>query len=216
MATDSEQLFKVVVTGDSGVGKTNVISRFTNNEFILDNKATIGVEFGYAEVKVGSGAIAKVQIWDTAGQERFRAITRGYYKGAVGALVVYDLTKMQTFKNVDKWLQELREYADTDIVIMLVGNKTDLENEREVPTQEAKKYAERQSLLYMETSALDGQNVSTAFEQTINQIYEKKKSKPTPKPGEGATETKPTQGFKIGNPNDPGTKPPPKKEGCSC
>jgi len=211
--SDSEQLYKVVVTGDSGVGKTNVISRFTNDEFILDNKATIGVEFGYAEVKVGGGAIAKVQIWDTAGQERFRAITRGYYKGAVGALVVYDLTKMQTFKNIEKWLQELREYAESDIVIMLVGNKKDLENEREVPTQEAQKFAQKQSLLYMETSALDGENVSAAFEQTINEIHSRKKNKPL-KTGVDSTPS-PTTGFKITSPPPLDKNKPVKKE-CGC
>jgi len=211
---DSDQSFKVVVTGDSGVGKTNVISRFTNNEFILENKATIGVEFGYAEVKVGNGAIAKVQIWDTAGQERFRAITRGYYKGAVGALVVYDLTKMQSFKNIEKWLQELREYAD-DIVIMLIGNKKDLENEREVPTQEAQKFAQKQGLLYMETSALDGENITAAFEQTINEIYSRKKTKATTTKGEPLPPNPAADSFKLQIQPPPNPQAPPKKE-CGC
>jgi len=216
MPNEDETLYKVVVTGDSGVGKTNVISRFTNNEFIIDNKATIGVEFGYAEVTVNSGATVKVQIWDTAGQERFRAITRGYYKGAVGALVVYDITKGITFKNVEKWLQELREHADTDIVIMLVGNKTDLRDEREVPTEEAKRYAQKQGLLYIETSALDGENVTQAFQQTINEIYEKKKSKPTKPGGEGA-DAKPSAGFKLTPvPEENKVANSPAKQGCAC
>jgi len=170
-----EFLYKVVVTGDSGVGKTNIITRFTSGEFYVGNKATIGVEFGHAEVSLADGVKVKVQIWDTAGQERFRAITRGYYRGAVGALIVYDITKAASFKNVEKWIQELNEHADSDIVIMLVGNKTDLRASREVSTEEARKYAQKSNLLVIETSALDGENIQTAFTQTISAIYDKKK-----------------------------------------
>jgi len=170
-------LYKVVVTVDSGVGKTNIISRFTSNEFQMENKATIGVEFGHAEVTLDDGTQIKVQIWDTAGQERFRAITRGYYRGAVGALIVYDITKKQTFLNVEKWLQELHEHADSDIVIMLVGNKTDLKTSREVSTDEARKFAQKNNLLYIETSALDGENIKEAFQQTITAIHERRRGK---------------------------------------
>jgi len=172
-------LYKVVVTGDSGVGKTNIISRFTANEFQIENKATIGVEFGHAEVTLEDGTQIKVQIWDTAGQERFRAITRGYYRGAVGALIVFDITKAMTFRAVDKWLQELNEHADnSDIVIMLIGNKTDLKTSREVATDEARKFAQKNHLLYMETSALDGENVKEAFQQIINAIHQARRSRP--------------------------------------
>jgi len=170
-----DYLYKVVVTGDSGVGKTNIITRFTANEFHLENKATIGVEFGHSELTLQDGTKIKVQIWDTAGQERFRAITRGYYRGAVGALIVYDITKAVTFKNVEKWLQEMHEHADKDIVIMLVGNKLDLKASREVATEDAKRFAQKNNLLYIETSALDGENIQLAFQQTINAIYESKK-----------------------------------------
>ena len=195
-----EKLFKVVVTGDSGVGKTNIISRFTTNDFQMENKATIGVEFGHAEVDV-EGTKIKVQIWDTAGQERFRAITRGYYKGAVGALIVYDITKSQSFKNVARWLVELHEHSDPNIVIMLVGNKVDLKDQREVSTEEAKNYAKQEGLLYIETSALDNTNIPEAFKQTITSIHEKKKLEaPEPQPEQQAKgetiklhETKPTE-----------------------
>jgi len=170
-------LYKVVVTGDSGVGKTNIITRFTSNEFHLESKATIGVEFGHAEISLADNAKIKVQIWDTAGQERFRAITRGYYRGAVGALIVYDITKAATFKNVEKWLQELHEHADADIIIMLVGNKTDLKQNREVSSEEAKRFAQKSNLLYIETSALDGENIKDSFHQTISEIYNKRKPK---------------------------------------
>nr|CEG02421.1 unnamed protein product [Fusarium pseudograminearum CS3427] len=128
----------VVLIGDSGVGKSNLLSRFTRNEFNLDSKSTIGVEFATRSIQVDSKTI-KAQIWDTAGQERYRAITSAYYRGAVGALLVYDISKHQTYENVTRWLKELRDHADANIVIMLVGNKSDLRHLRAVPTEEAKR-----------------------------------------------------------------------------
>src|SRR5277367_6415707 len=130
----------VVLIGDSGVGKSNLLSRFTRNEFNLDSKSTIGVEFATRSIQVDAKTI-KAQIWDTAGQERYRAITSAYYRGAVGALLVYDISKHQTYENVTRWLKELRDHADQNIVIMLVGNKSDLRHLRAVPTEEAKSYA---------------------------------------------------------------------------
>lgn len=138
----------VVLIGDSGVGKSNLLSRFTRNEFNLDSKSTIGVEFATRSIQVDSKTI-KAQIWDTAGQERYRAITSAYYRGAVGALLVYDISKHQTYENVTRWLKELRDHADANIVIMLVGNKSDLRHLRAVPTEEAKAFA---STLTMPTS----------------------------------------------------------------
>ncbi|WZH48081.1 ras-GTPase [Fusarium acuminatum] len=119
---------------------SNLLSRFTRNEFNLDSKSTIGVEFATRSIQVDSKTI-KAQIWDTAGQERYRAITSAYYRGAVGALLVYDISKHQTYENVTRWLKELRDHADANIVIMLVGNKSDLRHLRAVPTEEAKSFA---------------------------------------------------------------------------
>ena len=116
------------------------MSRFTRNEFNLDSKSTIGVEFATRSIQVDAKTI-KAQIWDTAGQERYRAITSAYYRGAVGALLVYDISKHQTYENVTRWLKELRDHADSNIVIMLVGNKSDLRHLRAVPTEEAKQFA---------------------------------------------------------------------------
>jgi len=188
-----DYLYKVVVTGDSGVGKTNIITRFTTNEFHMENKATIGVEFGHAEVVLPDNTKIKVQIWDTAGQERFRAITRGYYRGAVAALVVYDITKAATFRNVEKWLQELQTHADADIVIMLVGNKSDLRSQREVATEDAKRFAEKNKLLYIETSALDGENIKEAFHKVVaatKEVQDKKARDRADKQDEGTGATK--------------------------
>jgi len=165
-----QYLFKVVLIGDSGVGKSNLLSRFTRNEFNLDSKSTIGVEFATRSIQVDNKTI-KAQIWDTAGQERYRAITSAYYRGAVGALLVYDISKHQTYENVTRWLKELRDHADTNIVIMLVGNKSDLRHLRAVPTEEAKEFASQHGLSFIETSALDASNVELAFQNELTGEY---------------------------------------------
>jgi len=171
-----DYLFKVVLIGDSGVGKSNLLSRFTRNEFNLESKSTIGVEFATRSISV-DGRTIKAQIWDTAGQERYRAITAAYYRGAVGALLVYDIAKHLTYENVERWLKELRDHADANIVIMLVGNKSDLRHLRAVPTEEAKAYAERNGLSFIETSALDSTNVEQAFTNILTGLYHQTKAK---------------------------------------
>ncbi|EMD34366.1 hypothetical protein CERSUDRAFT_117145 [Gelatoporia subvermispora B] len=165
-----DYLFKVVLIGDSGVGKSNLLSRFTRNEFNLESKSTIGVEFATRSINV-DGKTVKAQIWDTAGQERYRAITSAYYRGAVGALLVYDIAKHATYVNVTRWLKELRDHADSNIVIMLVGNKSDLKHLRAVPTDEAKAFAAENALSFIETSALDASNVESAFQTILTDIY---------------------------------------------
>lgn len=165
-----DYLFKVVLIGDSGVGKSNLLSRFTRNEFNLDSKSTIGVEFATKSIKVDAKTI-KAQIWDTAGQERYRAITSAYYRGAVGALLVYDISKQVTFENVERWLKELRDHAEPNIVIMLVGNKSDLRHKRAVSTETAMAFAENNNLAFIETSALDSTGVEEAFRQILTEIY---------------------------------------------
>ncbi|XP_071971037.1 ras-related protein Rab-25 isoform X1 [Engystomops pustulosus] len=166
-------VFKVVLIGESGVGKTNLLSRFTRNEFNHDSRTTIGVEFSTRTLTL-DGHLVKAQIWDTAGLERYRAITSAYYRGAVGALLVYDITKHQSYESVDRWLKELYDHADASILVMLVGNKSDLKDEaREVPSEEAKMYADSNGLLFIETSALDSTNVELAFETILRDIYKK-------------------------------------------
>merc|ERR1711959_408368 len=182
MSKDDEYdyLFKVVLIGDSGVGKSNLLSRFTRNEFNLESKSTIGVEFATRSIPVDSKTI-KAQIWDTAGQERYRAITSAYYRGAVGALLVYDITKEVTFEDVKTmWLEELKANADDNIIIMLVGNKKDLGHLRDVSTQDGRTFAQQHTLSFIETSAQqpDGEkrkladheesgNVPKAFEDIL-------------------------------------------------
>ncbi|CAA0836034.1 Ras-related protein RABA5b [Striga hermonthica] len=167
-----EYLFKIVVIGDSAVGKSNLLSRFARDEFDHNSKATIGVEFQTQVVEV-DGKEIKAQVWDTAGQERFRAVTSAYYRGAVGALLVYDITRKATFESVQRWLDELNIHCDTTVAKMLVGNKCDLDNIREVSVENGKAFAEQEGLFFIETSALASTNVNEAFEVVIREIYDK-------------------------------------------
>ncbi|XP_009798472.1 ras-related protein Rab11D-like [Nicotiana tabacum] len=165
-----DYVFKVVLIGDSAVGKSQILARFARNEFSLDSKATIGVEFQTRTLVIQHKSV-KAQIWDTAGQERYRAVTSAYYRGAVGALLVYDITKRQTFDHIPRWLEELRAHADKNIVIMLIGNKTDLEDQRAVPTEDAKEFAQKEGLFFLETSAMEATNVEDAFFTVLTEIF---------------------------------------------
>ncbi|KAK9130100.1 hypothetical protein Sjap_010587 [Stephania japonica] len=165
-----DYVFKIVLIGDSAVGKSQILSRFARNEFSVDSKATIGVEFQTRTVVIQHKSV-KAQIWDTAGQERYRAVTSAYYRGAVGAMLVYDITKRQSFDHIPRWLEELRGHADKNIVIILLGNKSDLENQRAVPTEDAKEFAQKEGLFFLETSALESTNVETAFLTVLTEIF---------------------------------------------
>lgn len=166
-----EYLYKIVLIGDSGVGKTNLLERLAHNRFNTHTKSTIGVEFDTKCFMV-NGKKVKAQIWDTAGQERYRAITAAYYRGAVGAIVVYDITRKETLKNaLQQWVKQLKENAEGSIVISLVGNKTDLLEKREVSLQEAREAAETNGFKLIETSALSDINVKEAFQSLVENIY---------------------------------------------
>ncbi|TYG48735.1 hypothetical protein ES288_D10G039600v1 [Gossypium darwinii] len=235
---DYDYLFKVVLIGDSGVGKSNLLSRFTRNEFSLESKSTIGVEFATRSLNVDGkvikaqiwdtagqerftrnefsleskstigvefatrslnvdGKVIKAQIWDTAGQERYRAITSAYYRGAVGALLVYDVTRHSTFENVERWLRELRDHTDPNIVVMLVGNKSDLRHLVAVSTEDGKSFAEKESLYFMETSALEATNVEISFAEVLTQIYNVISKKAMETSDDGAASAVPSKGEKI-------------------
>jgi small GTP-binding protein len=161
---------KVVVVGDSGVGKTNLIKRFIQNTFTENSKATVGVEFISKSYKINE-QVFKIEIWDTAGQERYKSITAAYYKGAKGALIVYDTTQKVSFENIDKWMREIKEKSSKDMKLMIIGNKTDLKDERAVTTEEALEKAKDLEAPLMETSALDGNNVKEAFYDLLKEMY---------------------------------------------
>lgn len=164
-------LFKLVLIGDSGVGKTCLLARYRKDEFNLETKHTIGVEFATKELEI-KGRMVKAQIWDTAGQERYRAITKAYYRGALGALLVYDVTDRETFESLKRWLSEVHGNADPNIKLMLVGNKSDLEDQRAVETEEGTAFAQRHGLAFMEASAKSGDAVNDSFEKVIEEIFD--------------------------------------------
>ena len=163
-----EEKFKVVVVGDSGVGKTNLIKRFILNEFSLDSKATVGVEFISKNYNINN-KIIKIEIWDTAGQERYKSITSAYYKGAKGAMIVYDVTNQTSFNNIDKWYFEIKEKASKNINLMLIGNKTDLN--KVICREDAINKAKSLNIPVMETSANNSSNVKEAFYDLIKEMY---------------------------------------------
>mmetsp|Transcript_29843 Transcript_29843/g.69416 ORF Transcript_29843/g.69416 Transcript_29843/m.69416 type:complete len:210 (-) Transcript_29843:175-804(-) len=166
---DCDYNFKYIIVGDPGVGKSCLLLKFTDNRFRELHDMTLGVEFGYRAITVEDKRI-RLQIWDTAGQEVFRSITRAYYRGATGALLVYDVSRRYTFERVTQWLTDARDNAQADLVIMLIGNKSDLEH-REVTCEEGEEYARQNGLFFLETSAKTGHNVETAFLDTAAKIY---------------------------------------------
>eukprot|EP00996_Jenningsia_fusiforme_P003991 NODE_4790_length_760_cov_58.988748_g4442_i0.p1 GENE.NODE_4790_length_760_cov_58.988748_g4442_i0~~NODE_4790_length_760_cov_58.988748_g4442_i0.p1 ORF type:complete len:231 (-),score=48.91 NODE_4790_length_760_cov_58.988748_g4442_i0:66-716(-) len=177
MDAEYNYLFKVVLIGDSGVGKSNLMTRYTSDEFNVESPSTIGVEFMTKGLKI-EGRDVKVQIWDTAGQERFRAISRSIYHGAKGAMLVYDITNQASFDNIPNWLNELQSHVQPSTVIILIGNKCDLEHLRVVKREAAQKFSEEKNLLFLETSALEKTNVDKAFEWLVTDIYKSASSGP--------------------------------------
>lgn len=165
-------LFKYIIIGDTGVGKSCLLLQFTDKRFQPVHDLTIGVEFGARMINI-DGKPIKLQIWDTAGQESFRSITRSYYRGAAGALLVYDITRRETFSHLTSWLEDARQHSSSNMVIILIGNKSDLEGRRDVSREEGEAFAREHGLIFMETSAKTAANVEEAFIGTAKEIYKK-------------------------------------------
>ena len=157
-----DYLFRYIIVGDMAVGKSCILLQFTDNKFRNQHELTIGVEFGAKTISI-NGKSVKIQIWDTAGQEAFQAITRTYYKGAIGALLVYDITRKETFIHVTKWLEEVRNNSSKTITVILIGNKKDLEDKRQVSYEEGEAFAKENGLMFLETSAKTAYNVVESF-----------------------------------------------------
>lgn len=168
---EPDYLLKIILVGDSGVGKTNILNQFVRNQFNPDSKATVGVEFTTKTVQI-DGKTVKAQIWDTAGQERYRAVTASYYKGASGAMLVYDITNSISFNSVRKWLKEIQDNSDNKATVMLVGNKCDLDSSRSIPLEEARALADKENMLFLETSAMSAENIQQAFSALLSTILE--------------------------------------------
>jgi small GTP-binding protein len=164
MADSFNQLMKLIVVGDSGTGKSCLLHRFVEDAFSEEQTQTIGVEFGAKVVQL-NGQRIKLQIWDTAGQERYRSVTRGYYRGAAGCLIVYDVTSRSSYDHVTQWLDDVRQLAGPQVIVMLVGNKADLatEDRRAVTHNEASLFSQERGLMHFETSAATGEFVNDAF-----------------------------------------------------
>jgi len=167
-------VFKYILIGPTAVGKSCILLQFTENQFSGDHEITIGVEFGTYLTNI-EGQPVKLQIWDTCGQESFRSITRSYYRGAQGVLLVYDVTNRETFKHLDSWFEECTQSGDENVTLVLVGNKCDLESKREVSYEEGKKFADDHNILFIEASAKTAFNVEEAFIKTSKIIYDKYK-----------------------------------------
>ena len=165
-----EQLYKIIIIGNSGVGKSNILGRYLKNEFKEDTKSTVGVEFGSKKVKV-NGINIKLQVWDTAGEERYRSITSAYYKGSKGCFIVYDITSTQSFNDIEKWYDEIVKITDKNISIILVGNKCDLENQRKVSVEMGKNKAKNLNCPFYETSALNNTNIDNVFQIISENIF---------------------------------------------
>lgn len=159
---DFDLLFKLIIIGDTGTGKSCLLHQFIEKCFQGGQTHTIGVEFGSRLIEVG-GQVIKLQIWDTAGQERFRSVTRSYYRGAAGALLVFDIASRETFAHTASWLRDARTLAGADVSTVLIGNKLDLRSEREVPFLEAARFAQENDLMFLEASAMTGEGVEECF-----------------------------------------------------
>ena len=161
--------FEDNIIGDSYVGKSNLLIRYAYGEFKEEYQTTIGVEFGVKNERIND-KIYRVQIWDTAGQENFKSIIKGYYKNSACAIITYDITNRQSFNNLIDWIDDCRNLSPKTIYIVLVGNKSDLENERKVSTEEGKELAEKYGFIFFETSAKTGENVNEVFLKSVNEI----------------------------------------------
>ena len=168
----SDSVYKVLLLGDSTVGKTCFLMRYTDNTFQEIHMSTIGLDYRLKTMTLDSGKQVKVQIWDTAGQDRFRAITKNYYKGAHGIILIYDVTNQTTFDNVTNWINQIKEEASDKVTIFLVGNKIDDEKNRKVDTEEGEKLAKEFQLKFYETSAKIGTNVEATFKGLVHIIDE--------------------------------------------
>ena len=157
-----DYLFKIVVIGDSGVGKSSICSRFANGVFDDRFVTTIGVDFEICTINLDADT-AKLQIWDTAGQERFKSITSSYYRGAQGIIIVFDVTSWESFRNVKTWLEEVDERIGDGCIKLILGNKSDQQCKREISFDVAKNYADNLGIPYLETSAKNSTNVEQAF-----------------------------------------------------
>ena len=168
----AEMIFKIIIVGDLSSGKTNIVTQYISHKFVQDSQPTIGVEMFNKDFQINEDKVS-AQIWDTAGQEKYNALTSSYYKGAKGALVVYDITQESTFLKVEQFVKDLREKSDKNVYMILVGNKIDLEENRKISKEEGKKLADKLKMGFFEVSAKNGTGIEDLFKNLIDNVYEK-------------------------------------------
>lgn len=207
---DYDHLFKLLIIGDSGVGKSSLLVRFADNTFSGNYITTIGVDFKIRTINI-NGERVKLQIWDTAGQERFRTITATYYRGTHGVIVVYDVTSGESFANVKRWLHEIDQNCDV-VNRILVGNKNDDPDRKVVLTEDAKRFSEQMGINLFETSAKDGINVEEMF-HCITELVLKSKRDRNDSNLSGNSSSNQGGGIKIHG-RRPGQKPAKNKSSC--
>ena len=165
-------LLKYIIIGDAAVGKSNLLLRFAQNDFKSEYQLTIGVEFGAKNIDIDNKKY-RLQIWDTAGQENYRSITRAYYKNSVCAILVYDITNRDSFEHISSWIEDCLAQSPKTVFMVLVGNKSDLNEKRKVKTEEGQQLAKNHNMLFYETSAKTGENVDIIFEDSAKEINKK-------------------------------------------
>ena len=170
MKNDFECVYKVLLLGDSTVGKTCILLKYTDKVFQDIHMMTIGLDYRLKAMKLKNGKDVKLQIWDTAGQDRFRSIRKNFYRGSHGIILIYDVTSLKTFENIKSWVTQIHEEISDKVVIYLVGNKVDKEEERKVSTAEGKKLADELGLPFTETSAKTGDNIENLFSDMIEDL----------------------------------------------
>ena len=177
-----DHLYKIIIIGDTCVGKTAILSKYLKGVFPTSPLSTVATEFATKIIQIKEGGYIKAQIWDTAGEEKYKSITFHHYKKSVGGLIVYDITKRSSFDNVKNWYNDLISLGEKGCIIALVGNKLDLvernERKREVSFEEAQAYAEDNHMLFFETSAYNGNNINDIFEELLQTIYTERRKIP--------------------------------------
>ncbi len=169
MSSNFNYLLKYVIIGDSGVGKSNILLRFINDTFSEEFKSTVGVEFAAKNILINKN-MYRVQVWDTAGQETFRSISRAYYKNSVCACVVYDISNYSTFESIQSWIEDCKIQSSKSILLILIGNKADLNDDRQVTYEEGEQFAKRNNMIFLESSAKTGYNIKEIFHKSVKQI----------------------------------------------
>ena len=171
-ATETDLVYKILLLGDSEVGKSCFLMRYADNVFVENYITTIGLDYKLKYIQLDSGEIIKVQLWDTAGQDRYRTIAKNYYKGSHGILLLYDVTKTNSFENIREWIRDIREEVYEKAIIFLIGNKIDKKEDRKIQTEQGAKLAEEFNLPFFEASAKSGENVDEIFKALYKKISE--------------------------------------------